>query len=177
MKSAFAKKTDLVDALGVVSVLLAALFVTTFFWNASAGAKDDDESFMARLHRASEKRIDKERAEIGFLLELEDNGQSERALQEGERFAQSFSGNSQFSLLMARSYRAGGEAVHALAHYREALQANRDYSDRRSAFYIGASLRPFVREMKAVLADAGAENAALRRDLFYVERSLAGGCH
>ena len=59
--------------------------------------------------------------------------------------------------------------------YRRAVEANRDYTDRHSAFFLGEKLRSLIREgRKAYLAD-GPSDAV--RDLFFLERSLARGCH
>ena len=66
----------------------------------------------------------------------------------------------------------------SIVEYRKALEANRDYSDRRSPFYVGSSLRPFIREVRlAHVSATDFGSSGLRQDLFYLERSLAGGCH
>jgi len=172
------KKMDAVDLASAALMVLAAVFVSTFFWNAAAGAHGSEESFMAQLRKASEKRVEKEQAQIGFLLDLEGEGKTGQALDAGAQAARRLAGNSQFHLLMARGYREAGAFPSSVAEYRKALEANRDYSDRRSSFYVGPSLRPFIREVRiarASSADFG--DSVLRRDLFYLERSLAGGCH
>lgn len=178
MKFAFLKKKlDSIDAVSGAAMVLAALFVTTFFWNVAAGARGREGSFMARLREESAKRITGERVQMASLLDLEKEGRMNRALEEGERTSGRLSGNSQFHLFMARGYRGRGDNAHAVAEYRKALEANRDYSDRRSFFYIGSSLRPFIRDMKLAFATSSPGDVAVRRDLFYLERSLAGGCH
>jgi hypothetical protein len=181
MKNSFSrKKIDLVDLLSGVTMALAAAFVTTFFWQAAAGASGSEESFMARLRMESAKRIEKEQAQIRFLLDMEDEGKTGDALSEGAAAAERFDGNSQFHLLLARGYREQGDLGTSVVEYRRALESNRDYSDRRSTFYLGSTLRPFIREVRLARAEAGpgsAGNTVVRRDLFYLERSLAGGCH
>jgi hypothetical protein len=172
------EKMDAVDLASAVLMVLAAVFVSTFFWNAAAGANGGEESFMAQLRQASEKRVKKEQAQIGFLLDLESEGKTGQALDAGAQASRRLAGNSQFHLLMARGHREAGAFPSSVAEYRNALEANRDYSDRRSSFYVGSSLRPFIRQVRiahASSADFG--DSGLRRDLFYLERSLAGGCH
>lgn len=172
------KKMDAVDVASAALMVLAAVFASTFFWNAAAGANSSEESFMAQLRKASEKRVKKEQVQIGFLLDLEGEGKTGQVLDAGVQASRRLTGNSQFHLLMARGYREAGAHSSSVAEYRKALEANRDYSDRRSSFYVGSSLRPFIREVRiarASSADFG--DSRLRRDLFYLERSLAGGCH
>ena len=176
----FPKKFDPVDLVSGVTMVLAAVFVTTFFWQAAAGASGSEESFMARLRMEAARKIEKERTQIRFLLELEEEGKPEQALGEGVAAAERFDGNSQFHLLLARVYREQGDLPTSVAEYRRALERNRDYSDRRSDFYLGSTLRPFIREVRLAYADTGpgsSGNSAVHRDLFYLERSLAGGCH
>lgn len=179
MKPSFdKKKIDAVDLVSAALMTLAAIFVSTFFWNAAAGAHGSEESFMEQLRKASEKRVAKEQGQIRFLLNLEEEGKTGKALAEGAKASDRLEGNSQFHLFMARRYRERGVLPSSIVEYRKALEANRDYSDRRSPFYVGPSLRPFIREVRiahASVADFG--SSGLRQDLFYLERSLAGGCH
>jgi hypothetical protein len=174
------KSIDTVDLVSGVTMVLAAAFVTTFFWQAAAGASGSEESFMARLRMESTKRVEKEQAQISFLLDMEDEGKTGDALSEGVAAAERFDRNSQFHLLLARGYREKGDLGTSVAEYRRALEINRDYSDRRSTFYLGSTLRPFIREVRLACAETGpgsADHSAIHRDLFYLERSLAGGCH
>jgi len=179
MKPAFdKKKMDAVDLVSAALMALAAVFVFTFFWNAAAGAHGSEESFMEQLRKASEKRVAKEQGQIRFLLDLVEEGKTEQALDEGTKASGRLEGNSQFHLLMARGYRENGVLPFSIVEYRKALEANRDYSDRRSPFYVGSSLRPFIREVRlAHVSAADFGSSGLRQDLFYLERSLAGGCH
>jgi len=181
MKNIFPPRDiDPVDFVSGVAMVLAGAFVATFFWQAAAGASGSEESFMARLKMESARRIEKEQVQISFLLDMEGQGKTADALSEAAAVAERFEGNSQFHLLLARGYREEGDLGTSVVEYRRALEGNRDYSDRRSAFYLGSTLRPFIREVRLAYAGTGpgaADHSAIHRDLFYLERSLAGGCH
>ena len=179
----FFRKTDLLDTLSAAVLVLAGLFVVIFFWQAAAGGRGSEESFLAGLIRESEKRIDKERSQITFLREMVEEGRKEEAWEEGLAAAARLQGNSQFHLFLARGYRERGELAPAITEYRRAVEANRDYTDRRSPFYLGKKLKNLVREGRAAYlagenrAPASGSVADAVRNLFFLERSLAGGCH
>jgi len=180
MTAAFFRKPDILDKAAAALLAAAGLFVLTFFWQAAAGAGADEASYLARIRLESEKRIRKERAQIAPLL-LESSGKRveegwARALEAESRF----DGNSQFHIFLARGHRERSELDLAIRQYRRAVEANRDYTEPRSAFYLGDTLEELVREGKAVFLAAGRPRegvTATVRDLFFIERSLAGGCH
>lgn len=179
--SLISRKFDLLDLAAVLIAAVAGSFVAGFLWQASAGATASEEAFYEQIRLRSEKRILKERSRLGPILAT---GPEEGIL--WDRIAGNYArleGNSQFHLLLADGYRERGELPEAVREYRRAVEANRDYTDRRSDFYIGERLRPFVREAKAAYVTAGVfarpagPEGGLVRDVFFLERSLAGGCH
>jgi tetratricopeptide (TPR) repeat protein len=173
-------RIDVLDAgAGAALVLLAAvalLFAVELGTAAGVGGGD----LVAELRARSEKRLTQERAQIRGLLELASQGRAEEALRGGELALASAGDNSQLHLLLAAGYRARGEDAAALRAYRRAVELGRDYVDRRSPHYLGTGFRDWVHAAKprlqraAAAAVPGAE-AALR-DLYFLERSLAGGC-
>jgi hypothetical protein len=171
----FSRKFDMLDGASAAFMALAGFFALAFFWQVFAGTAGDEEDFKARLRVEAEKRIRKERTQIGFLLEKEVQGRGEDAWTEGLTAEPRLQGNSQFHLFLARGYRERNRLDSAIREYRRAVEANRDYTDRHSAFFLGEKLRSLIREgRKAYLAD-GPSDAV--RDLFFLERSLARGCH
>jgi hypothetical protein len=177
------QKVDLLDALSAAVFVLAGLFVMIFFWQAAAGDRGSEENFLAGLLKESEKRIDKERSQIAFLHEMVEEGKKSEAWAEGLAAAARLQGNSQFHLFLARGYRERGELAPAITEYRRAVEANRDYTDRRSPFYLGKKLKDLVREGRAAYLTGENRSPVNRsaadnlRNLFFLERSLAGGCH
>jgi hypothetical protein len=180
MRSFFSpRRFDLVDGAAAAVMAVAALFVVTFFCQASAGAAGSEGSYLADLRRAAEKRIAKEREQIAFLLEKEG---AEGTWQEGLASLSRLEGNSQFHLFLARGYRERGALGSSVGEYRRAVEINRDYTDHRSPHYHGKSLRALVKEARGIYLEEGRprtdleDAVAVVRDLFYLERSLAGGC-
>lgn len=180
MKSFFSlPRLDMVDGAAAAVMVAAALFVVTFFFQASAGATGGEDSYLAGLRRAAEKRIAKERGQISFLLEKEG---ADETWQEGLASISILEGNSQFHLFLARGYRERGMLGPSIGEYRRAVEINRDYTDHRSPYYHGKALRALVKEARAVYLEEGrprtglVDAAVVVRDLFYLERSLAGGC-
>jgi tetratricopeptide (TPR) repeat protein len=176
------RRLDLVDGAAAVVMAAAALFVVTFFCQASAGAAGGEDSYLARLRQEAEKRITREREQVAFLLDKEEIGKAEEAWEEGLAAASRLEGNSQFHLFLARGYRERGMLGPSIGEYRKAVEINRDYTDHRSPYYRGKVLRAVVREARSLYLEKGrprtglADAAAAVRDLFYLERSLAGGC-
>lgn len=165
----------MLDAAAGAVMALAGFFALAFFWQVFAGAAGDDQDFRARLSAEAEKRIRKERTQIGFLLEKEAQGKGEEAWEEGLAAEPRLQENSQYHLFLARGYRERSRLGPAIREYRRAVEANRDYTDRRSAFFLGEKLRSLIREgRKAYLAEGPSD---IVRDLFFLERSLARGCH
>lgn len=165
----------MLDGASAAFMALAGFFALAFFWQVFAGTAGDEEDFRTRLRAEAEKRIRKERAQIGFLLEKAVQGKEEAAWKEGLAAEPRLQGNSQFHLFLARGYRERSRLDSAIREYRRAVEANRDYTDRHSAFFLGEKLRSLIREGRtAYLADGP---SATVRDLFFLERSLARGCH
>ena len=175
----FPRRFDVVEGAAAAVMVAAALFVVTFFCQASAGASGGDDSYLAGLRRAAEKRIAKEREQIAFLLEKEG---TEESWQEGLASLPRLEGNSQFHLFLARGYRERDILGSSIGEYRKAVEINRDYTDHRSPHYRGKALRALVKEARGIYLEKGrprtglADAADVVRDLFYLERSLAGGC-
>ena len=175
----FPRRLDMVDGAAAAIMAAAALFVVIFFCQASAGASGGDDSYLAGLRRAAEKRIAKEREQIAFLLEKEG---AEEVWQEGLASVSRLEDNSQFHLFLARGYHERGMLGSSIGEYRAAVEINRDYTDHRSPYYHGKALRALVKEARGIYLEEGrprtglADAAAVVRDLFYLERSLAGGC-
>ena len=175
----FFRKPDILDTASGTTAVLAALFVAVFFWQAAAGSAVQEEDYRADLLRAAEKRIAGERSQIASLLEMAGEGREEEAWAEGLAAADRYRGNSQFHLLLGRGHRRRGELAEAIGEYRRAVESN---TDRRSPFYLGETLKALVGEGRAAYlprgeGPPGSGDAAALRDLFFIERSLAGGCH
>jgi len=173
----FRRTIDSVDLTAAAILGTAAFFVVAFFWQASAGAARSDLSLRKELEAEARKRVDRERKQIGHLLALVDAGNEAQAQMTAEEDAGRFAKNSQFHLLLARLSRESGELESSLSAYRRALETNRDYSDRRSEFYLGEELRPLLQEARSAYLPAGRSAGGPVRDIFFIERSLAGGCH
>jgi hypothetical protein len=169
---------DGVDLAALAGLVLALVFAATFFWQASAGADRGEASYREELHRRIGKAIMKERERIAHLLVLEEEGPTDaEAWQSAVDGYDTYSGNSQFHLVVAGVHaREEGRLAEALAEYRRAIELNKEYSDSRSPYYRGEELEPLVARAKKEILPAGGEKAAVA-DLFYIERSLAGGCH
>ena len=165
----------MLDAAAAAVLGLAGLYALTFFWQISGGAAGDEADFRARLRLEAEKRIRKERTQIDFLLEKEVQGKGEEAWAEGLAAEARLQSNSQFHLFLARGYRKRNRLEEAIGEYRRAVEANREYTDRHSTFFLGETLRSLIREGRRAYRADGPAGAI--RDLFYLERSLARGCH
>jgi hypothetical protein len=176
----FKRNCDGVDAAAAAALVLAVSFAVTFFWQASAGAVRGDASYLEEIHRQIGKKIMKERDQISHLLVLEEEGDTTApAWQELAGGYESYGGNSQFHLIAGAVYaREDRHLAKALREYRRALELNKEYADRRSPWYRGEDLEPLTAKAKKKIhpGDGPAARAALQ-DLFYIERSLAGGCH
>jgi hypothetical protein len=185
MKIPFCKRNcDGVDAAAAAALVCAISFAVTFFWQASAGAVRGDASYLEELHRQIGQKIMKERDQISHLLVLEEEGDTTAPVwQDLISSYDSYEGNSQFHLIAGAVYaREDRHLAKALREYRLALEMNREYADRRSPWYRGEELEPLTAKAKKLIRPGGgpvsrAAAKAARQDLFYIERSLAGGCH
>jgi hypothetical protein len=149
-------------------VLALAAVITAVRLGAAAGAAGDD--LLAELRARTERRVATEREQIRPALEAAGRGEREAARREAEAALGRLEGNSQLHLLLAGVYRDGGAPAPALREYRRAVELLRDYTDRRSAQFIGVTLAPWLREVRPAI-----QGAALG-DLHFLERALAGGC-
>jgi len=152
------------------ALVLFALAAAIAAVRLGSAAGSDGDNLLADLRARTERRVTAERDQIRPALEAAARGERDLARREGEAALGGLPGNSQLHLLLAGIYREGGETAPALREYRHAFERLRDYADRRSPRFVGASLAPWLREVRPALA-----GAALG-DLHYLERALAGGC-
>ena len=163
-------------------IVVTGVFLFSFFQQLSAVNAFDDELLLEELRRQSEQRVIEEQGQIRSVLERSAAGLDEEAWEEGLKSAARLEGNSQLHLFLARGYRERSLYRPAVSEFRKAVELNRDYTDRRSSFYIGPNLRPFLQEARKLFlrrrgAEGGEELRETVRDLFFLQRSLAGGCH
>jgi len=165
-----ARRVDWLDRAAVAALVLAAAtaLAAAVRMGAVAGAREGDHLTEARA--ATERRVTAEREQIRPALEAEATGDRDGACRTAEAALERLAGNSQLHLFLAGVYRERGEAAPALREYRRAVELLRDLADRRSPRFIGPSLSPWLREIRASLAGPP------RSDLYYLERALAGGC-
>lgn len=171
---------DLLDAAagGALALLAAVALLLAVELGTAAGVGGGE--LLAELRARSEKRVAQERGQIRGLLDLVAQGRRNEALRAGELALANAGDNSQLHLLLAEGYRERGQDAGALRAYRRAVELGRDYADRRSPHYLGTGFRDWVRGVKprlqreAAAAVPGAPEAL--RDLYFLERSLAGGC-
>ena len=158
---------DRSTAAALVLVGAAALAAAVRIGAAAAGESGD---LLMRVRARTEQRVASERDQLRAVWEAEAGGDRDGARRAAEAALVALDGNSQLHLYLGGSYRAAGSPTRSLREYRRAVELLRDYADRRSPRYIGASLGPWLREIR------GTVSGPARADLYYLERALAGGC-
>jgi len=161
---------DWLDRAAAAALVLVAAAALAAAVRIGAAAGADGGELLARVRARTEQRLAEERGQIRAVLEAEAGGDRDGARRAAEAALGGLDGNSQLHLYLGSSYRAAGSSAPALREYRRAVELLRDYADRRSPQYIGASLGPWLRGLR------GAVSGSARADLYYLERALAGGC-
>lgn len=155
----------------------AAVF---FAFQLGTAAGVSGESLLTALRAVSEKRVLLEREQIRHLLDLAAQGREEEARLAGEGMTSLLPENAQLHLFLAEGYRARGLEVPALREYRRVVEMDRVYLDRRFGPYLGNSLKPWLRRIRPRLREAAGrmspDAGPALRDLYFLERGLAGGC-
>jgi hypothetical protein len=149
------------------ALLLAAAAALTIAVRLAAAAGSDEGELLARLHERTDRRVAGEREQLRPILAVGAPGNAART---ATAALARFPDNSQLHLVAAAAHRERGDVAAALREYRRAVELVRDYADRRSPHSIGADLAPWLRHVRPELS-----GPALR-DLYYLERALAGGC-
>ena len=183
MQAKSGKRFDLLVMSAWAGIAVTGVFLFSFFQQLAAVNAFDDNLLLEELRRQSKERILEEQGQISSVLESAAAGLDDEAWEEGLKTAARLEGNSQLHLFLARGYRERSLYQPAVSEFRKAVELNRDYTDRRSSFYIGQSLRPFLQEVRNLFlrrgspAEGGEELRETIRDIFFLQRSLAGGCH
>ena len=165
-----ARRTDWLDRAALVTLLLAAAAALTAAVRLGVDAGVHGGDPREQVRAATERRVAAEREQIRPALEAEAGGDRSGACRTAEAALGRLGGNSQLHLFLAGVYRERGETAPALREYRRAVELLRDLADRRSPRFIGPSLSPWLRKLRASVAGRA------RSDLHYLERALAGGC-
>ena len=168
--SGTARRGDWLERTVVLALAVAAVAALASAVRLGAAAGVDGDGLVGELRTRTERRVTEERSQIRTALEAATRGEREPARREAEAALGRREGNSQLHLLLAGIYRDGGQLAPALREYRRAVELVRDYTDRRSPQYVGATLAPWLREVRPAV-----DGEALG-DLRYLERALAGGC-
>ncbi|MDH4317811.1 MAG: tetratricopeptide repeat protein [Desulfobulbaceae bacterium] len=83
---------------------------------------------------------------------------------------------------LARLYIKLGQMEKAIAEYRKAVEMDPDYVDKKAARFIGPEIKKFVTQSKLVIEKQLADNPDDKpskkaiKDIYYLQRRLAGGC-
>jgi hypothetical protein len=168
------RRGDLLDRATGAALAAAAAAAIVLAVRLGAAASVSDGDLVAELRARVQERVRVEREQIRPILEAVGRGERAAAGREAAAAAARLEGNSQLHLLLAQVHRAAGRDADALGAYRKAVELVRDYTDRRSPFFIGTDLKAWICEVKPRVTAGGA--AAGTRDLHYLERALAGGC-
>ena len=152
------------DRTAALLLLLAVSAALTTAVQLGAAAGGDGQELLARLRERTERRVAAEREQLRAVLP--DGAGAAEVTAALARCPE----NSQLRLAAAAARRERGEIPAALHEYRRAFELVRDYADRRSPHSIAATLAPWLRQVRPLLT-----GPALR-DLYYLERALAGGC-
>jgi len=165
---------DLLDraAWALLALAAASALLTAVRLGVAARQAGDP---LAELRAQAEARVAAEREQIRPILELAETGDRAAALRAAEEALGRLEGNAQLRLFIAGELRAAGREAEALAAYRSAFELSRDIADRHASCYAGGALRGWLDEVRPRVA-AGEAGPAARRDLFFIERALAGGC-
>jgi hypothetical protein len=161
---------DWLDRATAAALLVAAATALTVAVRLGGAACSGGEELLAAMREQTARRVAVEREQIRPALEAAARGDRAGARREAEAALGRLPDNSQLHLLLAGVLRERGETVRSLAEYRRAVELVRDLADRRSPQFIGATLSPWLREVRPTLAGGA------RDDLYYLERALAGGC-
>lgn len=161
---------DWLGRAAAAALLAAALGALVVAARLGAAAGADGADLLAELRLRSERRVAAEREQIRSVLDLAAGGDREGARREAEAALPRLDGNAQLHLFLAAAYRERAAVAPALHEYRRAVSLVRDLADRRSPLYIGATLAPWLRQVRPAV-----DGVALG-DLHFLERSLAGGC-
>ena len=116
------------------------------------------------------------------VIDYQKNGLHDKAIAELDRIAKTNPKNSLSYIYLAESYLAQGRLSDAIRNYRRAVEMNPDYVDARTPLYKGEELKKLVtegipkleREKKLKPKDEEVKQAL--KDVYYLQRRLAGGC-
>jgi tetratricopeptide (TPR) repeat protein len=134
----------------------------------------------SRTSYASQIEMDKKI--YASVTVYQEKGLHDEAIAELDRIAKSNPKNSLSYVYLAESYLAQGRLVDTIRNYRQAVEMEPDYVDPRTPLFKGDELKELVtegipkleREKKLKPKDEEVKQAL--KDVYYLQRRLAGGC-
>jgi tetratricopeptide (TPR) repeat protein len=127
-------------------------------------------------------QVEVDRQMYSAVTAYQDKGLHDEAIAELDRIAKNYPGNSLSYMYLAESYLAQGRLADAIRNYRRAVEMEPDYVDKRTTLFRGEELKDVVtegilkleREKKLKPKDDEVKQAL--KDVYYLQRRLAGGC-
>jgi tetratricopeptide (TPR) repeat protein len=151
------------------------------------------EEFVMRAQQSAEAAAMKEQDAYAIELELNreaykevvsamEQGQLEEASSRLDEAIQKYPGRSFSHIMMARLSLKKGGMADAIGNYRQAVEKDPDYIDKKTPLFVGEEIKVLVKEglekfsrEKKLRPDDQSVQQALK-DVYYLQRRLLGGC-
>ncbi len=172
-------KINITILAGLVAVTMAMLVQHGLAARQHGGVAISAEKELQRAYREQAARDAQLFKNVRLLRE---QGKTSQALASLKEIMKAHPGNPHAFVVQARLDLAGGSLTDAIANFRKAVDARPEYVDRKTPFYIGKEIETVVTEAleklprERKLKPDDRNIAIAMKNVYYLQRRLAGGC-
>jgi len=177
---------DWLDKLNIVAIAIFSLLTIGMVVNheieKSKQPKVNQVELAAKKAKYYSEKLAKEKEIYKEVLELKKQGSYTAAIAKVEEIKKANPGLSRSYVYLAEFYGSLGEMAQMIHNYRKAIEMEPDYIDKKTPLFIGKTIKKAVIEQKKVFERAirtNRKDATIRtalKDVYYLQRRLAGGC-
>lgn len=177
---------DWLDRLNIAALVIISLFTTYMVVNneihKSKLPKGQKVNFAAERTQSFALQLEKEAEIYKDIRALMEKKDYVHAISQLEEIVRKRPGLSRSYVHLAEISVARDRKFEALHHYKKAIELEPAYVDKKSPIKIGMQIKPLVAEMRVVLEKkiqekpVSKETKEALKDVYYLQRRLAGGC-
>jgi tetratricopeptide (TPR) repeat protein len=174
---------DWTDKLSIGAIIGLTVITAAMMGNHELAKKrEENPGLLMKDGAAYAAQIETDKKIYADVASYNKQGRHTEAMSELKNVMEKYPNKSLSYVYLARLYLDEGRLADSIHNYRRAVEMEPDYVDKKAPLFIGAEVRKVVREgveklqREQALRPKDKEVGEAIKDVYYLQRRLAGGC-